>query len=124
MGRVLVVVAAIAALAAPGCRTAGPERAAADGSRLLALRTQWRREEPGAIVLEVAAAGRGLVAMAGGRDEGLAPGLLMGVCRDGEWLATVRVLKVDRELTQALVVDGEADAVRAGDAAVYLPVHR
>ncbi len=124
MYRLLVLVAAIAAVAGPGCRTAGPERAAADGSRLQALRTQWRRVEPGAVVLEVAAAGRGLVAMAGGRDEGLAPDLLLGVYRDGEWVATVRVLKVDRELTQALVVDGEADAVRAGDAAVYLPVHR
>lgn len=124
MRRALLIVAVLMVLAPAGCKTVEPEGPPADESRVRSLRIQWRREDPGAVVLEVLAAGRGLVAMAGGREEGLGPGLPMGIYRDGGWVATVRTLKVDRDLTQAKVVEGQADEVRAGDIAVYLPAHR
>jgi hypothetical protein len=94
-----------------------------------AERLRWKSCDLGAIVLEVEAArsfaGVGdLVALEGGRQEGLAPDLVLGIYRSGRWVATMRVLSVGRERTQGRIVEGVAADVRPGDVAVYLPIYR
>jgi len=143
----------VAAMALAGCAV---ERPSDRLSPLEAEQLRWKWCDPGAIVLEVAAAesrgprqepypcqgragrrlgvpagcpgGAGnlpdLVALEGGRDEGLAPDFLMGIYRKGRWVATIRVLEVGPRWTQAEIVEGTTADVQAGDVGVYLPTRR
>jgi hypothetical protein len=136
----MVVLATAVALA--GCAA---ERPSDRLSPLAAEQLRWKWCDPGAIVLEVAAAesrragrrlgvpagcpgGAGnlpdLVALEGGREEGLAPDFLMGIYRKGRWVATIRVLEVGPRWTQAEIVEGTVADVQAGDVGVYLPTRR
>ena len=124
MRRLMVVLATAVALA--GCAA---ERPSDRLSPLEAEQLRWKWCDPGAIVLEVAAAESqpnlpDLVALEGGRDEGLAPDFLMGIYRKGRWVATIRVLEVDPRWTRAEIVEGTAADVRPGDVGVYLPTRR
>ena len=140
MRRLMAALATSAALA--GCAA---ERTSERLSPLEAERLRWKWCDPGAIVLEVAAAesrragrrlgeaglcpgGAGnlpdLVALEGGREEGLAPDFLMGIYRKGRWVATIRVLEVGPRWTQAEIVEGTAADVKPGDVGVYLPSRR
>ena len=133
---------AVAAMALAGCAA---ERPSDRLSPLDAEQLRWKWCDPGAIVLEVAAAesrragrrlgeaglcpgGAGnlpdLVVLEGGREEGLAPDFLMGIYRKGRWVATIRVLEVGPRWTQAEIVEGKAADVQAGDVGVYLPTRR
>jgi len=119
---------AVTAVALAGCAA---ERPSDRLSPLEAERLRWKWCDPGAIVLEVAAAESrragnlpDLVALEGGRDEGLAPDFLMGIYRKGRWVATIRVLEVDPRWTRAEIVEGTAADVRPGDVGVYLPTRR
>jgi hypothetical protein len=110
-----------AAMMGAGCAATRPD--------LQTQRLQWKWCERGAIVLEVRAAesfaGVGdLVALEGGRDEGLAPDLVLGIYRSGRWIATLRVLGVGPVWTQGRIVEGSAGDVEPGDVAVYLPLRR
>ena len=116
----------VAAAALAGCAA---ERSSERLSPLEAERLRWKRCDPGAIVLEVAAAESqpnlpDLVALEGGCEEGLAPDFLMGIYRKGRWVATIRVLEVDPRWTRAEIVEGAAADVRPGDVGVYLPMRR
>ena len=116
----------VATLALAGCAA---ERASDRLSPLEAERLRWKWCDPGAIVLEVAAAEAdpnlpALVALEGGREEGLAPDFLMGIYRKGRWVATIRVLEVDPRWTRAEIVEGTAADVKPGDVGVYLPTRR
>ena len=117
---------AVAAMALAGCAA---ERSSDRLSSLEAEQLRWKWCDPGAIVLEVAAAESqpnlpDLVALEGGREEGLAPDFLMGIYRKGRWVATIRVLEVDPRWTRAEIVEGAAADVRPGDVGVYLPTRR
>jgi len=124
---------AVAAMALAGCAV---ERSSERLPPLEAERLRWKWCDPGAIVLEVAAAesrpqrGRragnlpDLVVLEGGREEGLAPDFLMGIYRKGRWVATIRVLEVGPRWTQAEIVEGAAADVQTGDVGVYLPTRR
>ncbi|HET6441510.1 MAG TPA: hypothetical protein VFH53_03960 [Phycisphaerae bacterium] len=117
---------AVAAVALAGCAA---ERPSDRLSSLEAEQLRWKWCDPGAIVLEVAAAEShpnlpDLVALEGGRAEGLAPDFLMGIYRKGQWVATIRVLEVDPRWTQAEIVEGAAADVQAGDVGVFLPTRR
>lgn len=118
----------VAAVALAGCAA---ERPSDRLSPLEAEQLRWKWCDPGAIVLEVAAAESrragnlpDLVALQGGREEGLAPDFLMGIYRKGRWVATIRVLEVDPRWTRAEIVEGTAADVQAGDVGVYLPTRR
>ena len=114
------------AVALAGCAA---ERASDRLSPLEAEQLRWKWCDPGAIVLEVAAAESqpplpDLVVLEGGRAEGLAPDFLMGIYRKGRWVATIRVLEVGPRWTQAEIVEGTAADVRTGDVGVFLPTRR
>ena len=116
----------VAAVALAGCAA---ERPSDRLSPLEAEQLRWKWCDPGAIVLEVAAAESqpnlpDLVALEGGREEGLAPDFLMGIYRKGRWVATIRVLEVGPRWTQAEIVEGTVADVQAGDVGVYLPTRR
>jgi len=127
----------VAAVALAGCAA---ERPSDRLSPLEAEQLRWKWCDPGAIVLEVAAAESrraaagdltwragnlpDLVALEGGREEGLAPDFLMGIYRKGRWVATIRVLEVGPRWTQAEIVEGTLADVQAGDVGVYLPTRR
>ncbi|MGB2796454.1 MAG: hypothetical protein WBD75_11270 [Phycisphaerae bacterium] len=118
----------VAAVALAGCAA---ERPSDRLPPLEAEQLRWKWCDPGAIVLEVAAAESrragnlpDLVALEGGREEGLAPDFLMGIYRKGRWVATIRVLEVGPRWTQAEIVEGTAADVQAGDVGVYLPTRR
>jgi hypothetical protein len=118
----------VAAVALAGCAA---ERPSDRLSPLEAEQLRWKWCDPGAIVLEVAAAESrragnlpDLVALEGGREEGLAPDFLMGIYRKGRWVATIRVLEVGPRWTQAEIVEGAAADVQTGDVGVYLPTRR
>jgi len=123
MRRLMVVLAAVALA---GCAA---ERASDRLSPLEAEQLRWKWCDPGAIVLEVAAAESqpplpDLVVLEGGHAEGLAPDFLMGIYRKGRWVATIRVLEVGPRWTQAEIVEGTAADVRPGDVGVLLPTRR
>ena len=123
MRRLMVVLAAVALA---GCAA---ERASDRLSPLEAEQLRWKWCDPGAIVLEVAAAESqpplpDLVVLEGGHAEGLAPDFLMGIYRKGRWVATIRVLEVGPRWTQAEIVEGTAADVRTGDVGVFLPTRR
>ena len=116
----------VAAMALTGCAA---ERSSDRPSPLEAEQLRWKWRDPGAIVLKVAAAEShpnlpDLVALEGGREEGLAPDFLMGIYRQGRWVATIRVLEVGPRWTQAEIVEGAAADVQAGDVGVFLPTRR
>jgi len=123
MRRLMVVLAAVALA---GCAA---ERPSDRLSPLEAEQLRWKWCDPGAIVLEVAAAESqpplpDLVVLEGGHAEGLAPDFLMGIYRKGRWVATIRVLEVGPRWTQAEIVEGAAADVRPGDVGVLLPTRR
>jgi len=117
--RNIVLALALGGLVA-GCAAARPEERKAAAAPEAPAPVNWKWTHPGAIVLEVRAADKDLVALAGGLEEGLAPGQRMGVYRGPRKIGTLQLLKVDRDVTVARRI-GAIEDIRPGDTAVYLP---
>ena len=103
-----------------GCAATRPEERTPAAAPDAPAPVNWKWTHPGAIVLEVRAADKDLVALAGGLEEGLASGQRMGVYRGPRKIGTLQILKVDRDVTVARRI-GAIEDIRPGDTAVYLP---
>jgi hypothetical protein len=120
MMRIMWMGMAAVVVAAGGCQKA-QQKPAEPAPPVQEVRTQWKWMTPGAVVLEVRAIHSGYVALAGGREEGLAPNLAMNVYRGNDQLATVQVVDVGREFTVGRIVQGDESAIQPGDVGVYVP---
>jgi hypothetical protein len=122
MKRWMMIGLTAALAAAAGCQSRHQQKPAEPAPPpVQEVRTQWKWMTPGAVVLEVRAVSGGYVALASGREEGLAPDLTMSIYHGNDQLATVRVVDVGREFTVARIVDGSESAIQPGDVGVYVP---
>lgn len=86
------------------------------------IRSAWKWQHPGAVVLEVRAVEGDMAALAGGRTEGLAPELAVRIYRGDAYLGRAEVVEVGPEYTVVRLLEEPAAPIRPGDAAVYLPL--